>query len=78
METGKGVSPESKMASTSMVELSLNHAYSDQRLDQDCSMVEENQLKSGKSQSVPRLALLSVGQDDQSKLCECECVCVCE
>ena len=41
MEAGKGVSQESKMASTSMVELSLNCAYSDERLDQDSRIVEE-------------------------------------
>ncbi|KAL5477154.1 hypothetical protein EMCRGX_G023906 [Ephydatia muelleri] len=62
---GNSVTHESKMASTSMVNLSLGHGYSDERLDQDSSRVEENQLpKTGKSQSVPRLALLSVGQDD--------------
>ena len=91
---GNSVTHESKMASTSMVNLSLGHGYSDERLDQDSSRVEENQLpKTGKSQSVPRLALLSVGQDDaQSKstrtyscVCVrvyvccvcCACVCVC-
>ena len=80
---GKGVTQESKMASMSMVNLSLRHGYSDERIDQDSSMMEENQLpKTGKSQSVPRLALLSVGQDDvQSKWAGTELmaegVCVC-